>query len=226
MCLLFGFGPLAGSYRFVAHLCCLFFSSRTRSFCYFPTSCGSCDQAMKTKRLTSSWRISETIAGRFIKMLVIRDYLTQKILFVFRFFVDPYKPTKWKLLRQTSQVTNTMAAPSRRWKLLLGADDQPLVPMSSCTTSSRRKTNRVKSGRNLLPALRSKLRPRVRQREKVQSVGRWNPLWRGCTEKEDLERMTHILEAQFRLCKAGFSAIFEEARDDPVESRCWLQKFL
>ena len=183
-------------------------------FGYFPTSCGSCDQAMTTKRLTSSWRISETIAGRLIKISIIRVFITQNILFVFRFYCD--KPTKWKHLRHTSQVIHTMAVPSRRWKLLLGADDQPLVSMSSCTASSRRKTNRVKSGRNLLPALRSKLRPRVRQQEKVHSVGRWNPLRRRCTEKADLERMTHILEAQFRLCKGGFSAILEDARDDQI----------
>ena len=165
---------------------------------------------MATKRLISSWRISETMAGRLIKILIVRDSISQKILFVFRCFCD--RPTKWKHLRGTSPVSQTLAAPSRRWKLLLGPDDQPLVSQLSCfSTSSGGKVNRVRNGRNLKPAIRSKLRPRVRHRERVHSVGKWNPLWRSYAEKADLDRTKHILEIQFRWCKSGFSAILEDS---------------
>ena len=152
-----------------------------------------------------------------IKMLMVRESISQKILFVFRFFCD--RPTKWKHLRGTSPVSQNMATPSRRWKLLLGPDDQPLVSRLSCSSSSSGGTvNRVRIGRNLRPAIRSKLRPRVRHRERAHSHGKWNSLWRRCADKADLNRTQRILETQFGWCKNGFSAILEDSYTIPAES--------
>ena len=57
---------------------------------------------MATKRLISSRRISETMAGRLIKILTVRDFTSQKILLVFRFYCE--KQTEWKHLRCASPV--------------------------------------------------------------------------------------------------------------------------
>ena len=145
-----------------------------------------------------------------IKILIIRDSSTQMVLFVFRFFCD--RSTKWKRLGVNAPLRQTLSPPTKRWKLLLGPDDQPLVSRSNCSSSSSgEKVNRGRIGRNLRPAIRSKLRLRVRHRERVHSEGRWHPLWRSYAEKADLKRTQHILEAQFGWCKDGFSALLKDS---------------
>ena len=145
-----------------------------------------------------------------IKILIIRDSNTQKALFVFRYFCD--RSAKWKHLGVNTPLRQTLSPPSRRWKLLLGPDDQPLVSRLSCSSSSSgEKVNRGRVGRNLRPAIRSKLRPRVRHRERVHSDGKWNPLWRRYADKADLNRTQRILETQFGWCRNGFSVISEDS---------------
>ncbi len=51
-----------------------------------------------------------------IKMLMVRESISQKILLVFRFFCD--RPTKWSHLRDNVPLPQTLTAPSRRWKSL------------------------------------------------------------------------------------------------------------
>ena len=147
---------------------------------------------MAMRRLSSPWRVSESRAGRVIKILVIRGSSTQKVLFVFRFFCD--RSTKWKRLGVNTPLRQTLVSGSNRSSL-----------------SSGEKVNRGRIGRNLRPAIRSKLRLRVRHRERVHSEGRWHPLWRSYAEKADLKRTQHILEAQFGWCKNGFSALLEDS---------------
>ncbi len=143
-----------------------------------------------------------------IKMLVIRDSNTQQALFVSGFFCDG--SAKWKQLGVDIPLRQTLLPPSKRWKLPRGP--VPLVSHPSCSSSaSGIQVNRGRLDRNLRPAIRSKLRLRVRHRERVHSEGKWHPLWRSYAEKADLKRTQHILEAQFGWCKNGFSALLEDS---------------
>ena len=144
------------------------------------------------RRLSSSWRVYETIAGRMIKILIIRDSNTQKVLFVFRYFCD--RSTKWKRLGVNTPLRQTLVSGSNRSSL-----------------SSGEKVNRGRIGRNLRPGFRSKLRLRVRHRERVHSEGRWHPLWRSYAEEADLKRTQYILEAEFGCCKDGFLALLKDS---------------
>ena len=87
-----------------------------------------------------------------------------------------------------------------------------LLQLQDCSSSaSGMQGNRGRLDRNLRPAIRSKLRLRVRHRERVHSEGRWHPLWRSYAEKADLKRTQHIFEAQFGWCKTSFSALLEDS---------------
>ena len=152
----------------------------------------SFDLTMAMRRLFSSWRVCEPFAGRMFKTLIIRDTNTQEALFVFRYFCD--RSTKWTRLGVNTPLRQTLVSGSNRSSL-----------------SSGEKVNRGRIGRNLRPAIRSKLRLRFRHRERVHSEGRWHPLWRSYAEKADLKRTQHILEAQFGWCKNGFSALLEDS---------------
>ena len=137
------------------------------------------------------------------KVLVIRDSNTQQALFVSGFFCDG--SAKWKQLGVDIPLRQTLLPPSKRGEL-------PSV-LSGKTSSSASgiQVNRGRLDRNLRPAIRSKLRLRVRRRERVHYEGRWHSLWRSYAEEADLKRMQHILEGQFGWCKNSFSALLEDS---------------
>ncbi len=170
--------------------------------------CWSSDLTMTLRRLLSSWRFFGSIAGRINTTLVIRDSSTQQALFVCGFFCDG--SAEWKQLRVDIPLRQALL-PSKSGKL------PSVISGKTSSFTSGMQVNRMRSSRNLRPAIRSKLRLRVRHRERVHFEGRWHSLWRSYAEEVDFKRMQHILTGQFSWCGNSFSALLEA---QPAEPGC------
>ena len=120
---------------------------------------GSFNLTMVMRRLLCPWRTSELTTGRVSKTLVIRDYSTQRSLFVFGFISGGSAGEKQL---GTDVPLRQSLLPSKHGEF------SPIIAEKISSSASGMVRNCGGSSRNLLPGIRSKLRIQVRHRERAQ----------------------------------------------------------
>jgi len=161
---------------------------------------GAFNLTMVMRRLLCSWRTSELTTGRVSKTLDIRDYSTQRSLFVFGFISGGSAGEKQL---GTDVPLRQSLLPSKHGEF------SPIIAEKILSSASGVVRNRGRASRNLLPGIRSKLRIQVRHRERAHFRGRWHPLWRRYAEVADLNRIRLILADHFYGGENSFSALLE-----------------